>query len=257
MPWLFSDLRRLAPKLSRLMPPGLRQASSDLRLFFRVRTADGGAWFRANLHGEAPDRRAEGLLLAASLPNSVRPLLAVALRLAGQRHLAFAITAARKSQGAALRRIEADLAEYRAAFSRAMDIAGVDVVLSPPVAVPALRHGGSKYLSFANVAAYTLLYNVLGFPAGVVPVTTVESGEESDRPASLDLVERAAREAERGSAGLPVGVQVAARMWREDLILSAMSVIEDAVRAREEQTSALFSPERKPSAGVYASRIVR
>jgi fatty acid amide hydrolase len=73
---------------------------------------------------------------------------------------------------------------------------------------------------------YTTLFNVLGWPAGVVPVTHVRADEESDRPPSRDKMDLAARETERGSAGLPMGVQVAARPWREDLVLAAMSALE-------------------------------
>ena len=40
------------------------------------------------------------------------------------------------------------------------------------------------------------------------------------------MVERSARRVEAGSAGLPLGVQVAARPWREDLVLSTMTLLE-------------------------------
>lgn len=79
-----------------------------------------------------------------------------------------------------------------------------------------------------------MLYNLLGMPAGVVPFTLVRPGEESDRPSSRDLVERTLRKTEQGSAGLPVGVQVVARHWREDLVLAIMRELEMAVRERED-----------------------
>lgn len=85
---------------------------------------------------------------------------------------------------------------------------------------------GDPLLHVANAGACSVLYNVVGLPAGAVPVTTVRPDEETDRPASRDPVERAALETERGSAGLPVGVQVAARAWREDLVLAGMAAIE-------------------------------
>jgi len=74
--------------------------------------------------------------------------------------------------------------------------------------------------------SYSMLYTLLGMPAGVVAATRVRPGEESDRPFSRDLVERAARAAEAGSAGLPVGVQVVARYWREDVALAVMAALE-------------------------------
>lgn len=77
----------------------------------------------------------------------------------------------------------------------------------------------------------SVLFNLLGMPAGVVPVTVVRPGEETDRPDSRDGALRAAREAERGSAGLPVAVQVPGRHWREE-VLAARAAIEAEVSSR-------------------------
>ena len=46
-------------------------------------------------------------------------------------------------------------------------------------------------------------------------------------------MEREARNVELGSAGLPIGVQVAARPWQEHIALAAMRAIQDAARVRE------------------------
>jgi fatty acid amide hydrolase len=59
-----------------------------------------------------------------------------------------------------------------------------------------------------------------------VPVTRVRPGEESVRPASRELADRTAQNAEQGSAGLPVGVQVVSHFWREDIVLAVMRAIE-------------------------------
>src|SRR5204863_2055337 len=112
--------------------------------------------------------------------------------------------------------------DYRQTFLDAL--AGFDAIVCPATALPAFRHGASEELVLPG--AYTCLYNVLGWPAGVVPVTRVREGEESDRPPSRDPMDQAALETERGSAGLPVGVQLAARPWREDLVLAAMAAVE-------------------------------
>jgi fatty acid amide hydrolase len=61
-------------------------------------------------------------------------------------------------------------------------------------------------------------------------VTRVLPGEESDRPESRDMVDRVARETERGSAGLPIAVQVIARPWRDHVALAVMATIETAAR---------------------------
>lgn len=61
--------------------------------------------------------------------------------------------------------------------------------------------------------------------AGVVSITTVKKGEETERSTSMEIVNRSAKKVELGSVGLPVGVQVGARHWREDIVLTVMKVI--------------------------------
>lgn len=104
---------------------------------------------------------------------------------------------------------------------------GPDVLLMPPQALPALRHGAFRDLTWTSTT--TFFANLTGLPAGVVPVTTVRPDEESDRRPGVDVVARLARADERGSAGLPVGVQVVAPWWREDVVLAAMAAIEARV----------------------------
>jgi fatty acid amide hydrolase len=110
----------------------------------------------------------------------------------------------------------------------AWDSDQIDVVLSPAYGLPALTHGSAGELF--DALTYTCVANLLGLPAGVVPVTSVGPDEESDRPDSRDPVDRLARSIERGSAGLPVAVQVIGRPWREDLVLSTMARIEKGAR---------------------------
>ncbi len=60
--------------------------------------------------------------------------------------------------------------------------------------------------------------------------TRVRAGEGSDREVSKDIADITARESEQGSAGLPVGVQVIARYWRKDIVLSVMVILETHFR---------------------------
>ena len=115
-------------------------------------------------------------------------------------------------------------ADYRRRFLAELDRGGFDAIVCPPLALPALTHGAAYYLTTAG--SYSMLYNLLGMPAGVVPLTTVRPGEDTLRRAGRDVVDRAARNVERGSAGLPIGVQVAARHWREDVVLAVMAALE-------------------------------
>ena len=72
------------------------------------------------------------------------------------------------------------------------------------------------YPGFAKVAeeegfgAVAMVYNAIGAPAGVVSITKVRLGEESDRKVTKDMADITAQAVEQGSTGLPVGVQVVA-----------------------------------------------
>ena len=80
--------------------------------------------------------------------------------------------------------------------------ADYDVILSPVNAFPALPHGslGADIEAFS----YTMTYNMTGWPAAVVRGGT-----------SLE--------------GLPIGVQIVAHPWREDVALAVAGYLEEAL----------------------------
>ena len=77
-----------------------------------------------------------------------------------------------------------------------------DAILSPVSASPALPHGTSIQDGNLRGFSYTMTYNVTGWPAAVV-----RCGESGD--------------------GLPIGVQIAARPWREDIALAIAGRLEE------------------------------
>jgi amidase len=81
------------------------------------------------------------------------------------------------------------------------------VLLCPVAAVPAFRHGERKWeidgktVDYLDAWSYCEWFNLLGMPAAVVP-----AGESSE--------------------GLPIGVQIVARPWQEELALTIAAAIE-------------------------------
>jgi len=90
------------------------------------------------------------------------------------------------------------VAAYRRRFAAALDAERLDAILGPVHPVSAVRHGTSE--DVVRGQSYASLWNLLGYPAGVVPVAA--------RP-----------------AGLPAAAQVAARPWREDVVLGLIAAI--------------------------------
>ncbi|KFV80911.1 Vitamin D3 hydroxylase-associated protein, partial [Struthio camelus australis] len=116
---------------------------------------------------------------------------------------------------------------------------GLDVILCP-VLGPAFNHGYAGKLFAAT--SYTNLYNVLNFPAGVVPVSTVTRADEEelkhyrghyrdpwDKSAlthTTTLTFLSLLQAVEGAVGLPVAVQCVALPWQEELCLRFMKEVE-------------------------------
>jgi Asp-tRNA(Asn)/Glu-tRNA(Gln) amidotransferase A subunit family amidase len=81
------------------------------------------------------------------------------------------------------------------------------ILLCPVGAVPAFRHGErswqveGKTVSYLDAWSYTEFFNLLGNPAAVVPVG-------------------------RSPEGLPIGVQIVGRPWKEEQVLSVAAALE-------------------------------
>jgi Asp-tRNA(Asn)/Glu-tRNA(Gln) amidotransferase A subunit family amidase len=84
------------------------------------------------------------------------------------------------------------------------------VLLCPVASVPAFRHGEREWqiegqnVKYLDAWSYCEWFNLLGMPAVTVPVAS-------------------------SSEGLPIGVQIAARPWEEELVLSVASIVEREV----------------------------
>ncbi len=211
-------------------PPALSRASDFL---FACLSADRGQAFKRLLRGNRRDPHLAQLLLTMKVPYRLRGALGALLAALGQRRAA--MTLSRLGSGSAddyWQAVEA-MADFRRDLLRSLDRADggpIDLIVCPAYPLPAVRHGANVLMPMPG--AYAPLANVIGFPAGIVPVTRVAAGEESDRAANFDLVDRIARKTERGSAGLPVTVQVIARPWRDHVALAAMATIERAAKTR-------------------------
>lgn len=202
-------------------PPEIEEA---MRVYFGLIGADGGADFRRMLGNSDCDAQVAQLLRLGSLPNALRRPLAWCVERLGQHSVAELFRSIRTASADEYWQLVDRRNRYSDRFFRAMDACEIDAILCPVFGTPALRHDTSTVLTRAG--SYCMLPNLLGTPAGVVPWTTVREDETTSRPESRDREQRAAIQADAGSAGLPIGVQVVARPWREDIVLTVMAHLE-------------------------------
>lgn len=193
-------------------------------IYQRLLAADGFTEMKHALRGEKPGAPVRGLVRLARMPQPARRLLARWLEWRGEERLADGVRRIERLPLDRYRQLVHLRDEYRRRFLAEMDRLRFDALVCPPCALPAVPHGAGFLVT--DSLSYSALFNLLGMPAGVIPATRVRPGEESDRRDLGKLRERAARRAEAASAGLPVGVQVVARHWREDVALALMLVLE-------------------------------
>jgi fatty acid amide hydrolase len=197
--------------------------------FFGIFTADGAKGLRKLLAHEKKDPRIARLAAIAGQSGFTLAILRGLLGILGQRTTVAMLRSFGHSDTNHYWELVENQARYQRRFAAALDSdegGPFDVIVCPAHGLAAIPHGASRDIVLAG--GYVVLYNYLGYPAGIVPVTKVRPEEESVRKRSRDALEKAARRSEKGSAGLPVGAQVIARPWREHVALAAMRVIEEA-----------------------------
>jgi fatty acid amide hydrolase len=207
--------------------PALTQAM--VLLYFATLSSDGLVTAKSQLDGEPIIEPLSLTWRLASLPEAARRALARGLRLMRQERLAAVVEVTHKKGVDALWRLTAERSELQLCEREAWDRLGIDAVLCPAHPTPPVPIGMAKdfTLSFCHAARY----NVLNLPAGVVPVTRVRADETGGEPKGGDRLDKRAAQVVARSAGLPLGVQLVARPWREDVVLRLMLAIEEGARA--------------------------
>ena len=227
-------------------PPSVDHA---MDLFYGILSADRGRGAIEVLGKGTRDKRVAEIFGIVSMPRWRIVLIEKLLALAGERSLLEIVRNYGHGDARHYWKLVAATNAYKILFAEAMDAAEggpLDAIVCPPGGLPALRHGASQSVSTAG--AYAPLYNLIGYPCGTIPFTRVRPDEEIGRePSRRDRVEAAARETERGSAGLPAGVQIVARPWREDVAFTIMSALEEIVRVRPDFPLTPVTPTYQPA----------
>jgi fatty acid amide hydrolase len=196
-------------------------------LYFASVSSDGGTTLERLLAGDPVVPQLKTLRSIAKLPAIARATLAAFMASQGEARIERLLVNLKKKTVAEYWQLAKRRSDLRFEMSRAWDKAGIDAVICPAHATPAIRHLASK--DFALGGCYSMLYNLLNFPAGTAPVTRVRP-DETERPGPSDRLDRAAAAQEKDSAGLPICVQVIARPYREDVVLALMIAIEDELK---------------------------
>ncbi|XP_024907642.1 fatty-acid amide hydrolase 1 isoform X2 [Pteropus alecto] len=197
--------------------------------------SDGGVTLLQNFKGDFVDHCLGDLILILKLPDWLKGLLAFLLKPLLPRLSAF-LSNMRSRPAGKIWELQHEIEVYRnsvIAQWRALDL---DVLLTPMLG-PAMNLSDPGKATGA--VSYTMLYNCLDFPAGVVPVTTVTAEDEAQmehyRGYFGDIWDKVLQKAMKKSLGLPVAVQCVTLPWQDELCLRFMREVER-----------LMTPEKQP-----------
>uniref|UniRef100_A0A674D5D5 Fatty-acid amide hydrolase 1 n=1 Tax=Salmo trutta TaxID=8032 RepID=A0A674D5D5_SALTR len=209
-------LEKAGHTLVSFSPPRLIYAIHELGI--RGLLGDGCTTLLSNLKGGPVDPCLRVQIIPYSLPRTVKKILSVLLKPI-------------VSEGEDLWRHHADVEDYMHEVIAEWRRCELDVLLCPMIG-PAYIHNYPGQL--ISTITYTFIYNLLNFPAGVVPVSTVTAEDEEElrhyKGNYGDVWDKLYKKAVTGGEGLPVAVQCVALPWQDELCLRFMREVEMLVR---------------------------
>ncbi|NXM33576.1 FAAH1 hydrolase, partial [Oxyruncus cristatus] len=223
-----SALQAAGHQLVPFSPPRIPYVMTEL--FLKTFFADGGRAWLDVFTGDIVDSSLKPQVNSCRIPRLVKKLLALLLKPLVSPHVAMISTCRSVKE---MWNHHCQIQVYRSEFITCWKELHLDVVLCP-VLGPAFTTGYPGKLLTA--ISSTMLYNILNFPAGVVPVSTVTEADEEElklyQGCCDDPWDRKLKQAVSGAVGMPVAVQCVALPWQEELCLRFMKEVETLSREK-------------------------
>ncbi|KAM8930863.1 fatty-acid amide hydrolase 1-like [Pelodytes ibericus] len=206
-------------------PPRLDYVKNEL--FVKTLLGDGGETLREKFKNNTVDPCLENLNMIICLPPALKKALYFILqplfpRMASSLKCSLGARSVKEHW-----QDQVAVQEYQTEFIAEWRRLSLDVILCPMLG-PAFNMGYAGKL--LDAASYTLLFNVLQFPAGVVTVSSVTQADEADmkdyKGYYNDPCDKLFKKAVEGGVGLPLAVQCVALPYQEELCLRFMKEVE-------------------------------
>lgn len=220
-------------QMVRFDPPDVALANE---IFYGILSADGGDALLSPLRGDPLEPAVQHMRRIVRLWRPLRWLITGMLRWFNAPAFAALLKQCRPKSVKELWKLVEQQQAYKQRFHQAWLDAGLDLVICPVNSLPAVQHTHTK--DAAAAASYTILWNVLDFPAGVIPITRV-GPEDRDTPGqswlgagkTISWSESYIRGAYDVDVmmGAPVGVQIVGLPYQEEHVLQAMQWISDTL----------------------------
>ncbi|XP_069795037.1 fatty-acid amide hydrolase 1 isoform X2 [Narcine bancroftii] len=189
--------------------------------------ADCGFLILENLKGDIIDHNLKDILYTFKVPAVLKKILSFLLKPLNPRLADILMSLCGIGSISELWKHHTAIEAYCREYIKIWKSKNLDVLLCPALG-PAFRVGYAGSLSVTS--SYKIIFNLLNFPAGVVPVGTVTEKDEEELKDYVgyynDYWEKAFKKGMSGAVGLPIAVQCAALPWQDELCLYFMKEVE-------------------------------
>lgn len=86
-----------------------------------------------------------------------------------------------------------------------------------------------NYEALGLLVEYSIIWNITGFPAGVMPITRVREDEQSFTDSYNDAWTKVLDEDCKDSAGMPINLQIVGYLHNDEHVLGIMKMLEKEI----------------------------
>lgn len=208
-------------------------------IFYEIMSSDGWKFYFDKLQNEKREPILRKLLAYASMPNWIKSIAAwIANLILKDKRAAQIIKSISKKDVFQLHKIQIEIAQINKEFISSIEDAGMDVLIMPVHVLPATPNGSFGDIHFC--AAHTFMWNLLNQPIGVIPVSKFDPKKDVIKGSwprkfkfsdifSEDLLDRASKHWYNPCeiADVPAGIQIIGKSNEDEIVLDAMSIIEN------------------------------
>lgn len=201
---------------TKMMPKGID-------LFVKALGTDDGKFLMAQLQGETPEWVFTKHYLEAFYP-LIHPLVKIVKKVQGHHKFVELVSGLDSKSFDEFFELAKEIAIYKYEFNQYWQSLNIDVVVCPiwPLVAPYHKTTVQLFPAFS----YSCIWNLLDYPAGVIPVKLVENLENVYESEVKDAYVKVAKETMENSIGMPICLQVVGNSYQDEKVLRAMKVVQ-------------------------------
>jgi len=199
--------------------------------FLRSKFAEGNfSSIFDQLKNDPPVCTLSEMIFYSSLPSFVLKLSSLIYKWTGQRRMHAMVNAVKTENSEKYSEITREMKTLSNEFSTYWKNLNIDGLICPAFPCPAFLHNYSNKISPS--LSYCIMFNVLNFPSGIIPITLVKKEEEFylDTEKFKDKYIKNFKEVMKNSEGLPISIQVVTPPYHEEECLGIMNVVQKLVK---------------------------